>query len=114
MSCRDVIAAGGGHFDKDVTYRDGADRVLLGWMMTAQECLEAWRDFQGSIEESLLPFVDDGGGNLLCIALSGPFCGRIFFHDHGKATLDATNVDELPTSSTEVALSFEDFVSSLA
>lgn len=112
-SLRDVIAAGGGRFGSEVTYRDGSDRVLVGWLMTARECLEAWQDLQGSIEESLLPFENDGGDNMLCIAVSGPYRGRIFFHDHGRATLDAGNVGDLPTSSEEIAQSFEQFVESL-
>jgi SMI1-KNR4 cell-wall len=111
---REVLAKGGGGFAVDTYYFDPVEEtsVQLGWFLNAEESLQAKRDLEGTIENWMLPIANDGGDNMLCIAVSGPYLGQIFFHDHGVASLNPLSSDA-PTSAYLVADSFEALANSI-
>jgi cell wall assembly regulator SMI1 len=63
--------------------------------------------YDGLIPERLLPIADDPGGNHICIVLSGPDRGAVYFWDHERA-------DDPDESITKLAPDFDAFLRGLA
>lgn len=67
--------------------------------------------YRNRVPSHILPIADDPGGNLVCIAASGPDAGKIYFWDHEREVEDG----EVPAARnlSLVAPSFDRFVDAL-
>ena len=70
-------------------YVDGARRLCLLHHVFGVHDGPAWAQFRdrakaygGLVPSRLLPIADDPGGNLICLSLSGPDRGAVYFWDH--------------------------------
>jgi hypothetical protein len=51
-------------------------------LFSIEELLQAREDYEGRVSSDLLVFANDDFGNALCIGLSGPRQGKVYFWDH--------------------------------
>jgi cell wall assembly regulator SMI1 len=64
-------------------YIDGIDGELYGLHQNKEKDLrEAYFHSSQDWPPDLLPFASDGGGNEICVGLSGPKEGKVYFIDH--------------------------------
>jgi hypothetical protein len=65
----------------------------------------------GRIPSDMLPIAEDGGGNLVCLAFTGPDRGSVFFWDRDAEPEDGEQ--DLRTNVYLIARSFDDFLKSM-
>ena len=71
---------------------------MVGWFLGIQQGeyddlrkhLEVFRD---RVPPKLLPIARDPGGNLICIAVSGPARGKVYFWDHEEEVEEGETPD---------------------
>lgn len=68
--------------------------------------------YQGRMPAALLPVADDVCGNALCLGLSGPARGRVYFWNHEREA--ATGGADFWGNVTEIAPSWPAFLAGLA
>lgn len=78
-------------------------------------CLNTnWKCYVGRIPAALLWIMDDPFGNAICVGLSGPHLGRVFFWDHeNEPDEDWDGSVESAGNLRLLANSFTDFVAGL-
>ena len=56
--------------------------ILVSSFFNTREIIDVRRNYENRLLANILPFADDGGGNLLCIGISGEQYPCIYFWDH--------------------------------
>jgi hypothetical protein len=71
-------------------------------------------NYKDRIPDWLLPIADDGGGDILCLAVSGPDRGKVYFWDMrqemGEVERNALGVSDRHKNIYLVADSFDEFL----
>ncbi len=70
---------------------------------------DAYATYAGRIPAVLLPIADDPGGNVICLGLTGPYRGNVYFWDHESESDDEPGFENVVL----IANSFQAFLDSL-
>lgn len=71
------------------------------------------RTYNGRLPAAWFPVASDAGGNLICICLSGPNYGKVFFWDHEMESDETQGLTpETANNTVLIADSFDEFLNS--
>lgn len=92
---------------------DGSDvRFFLGiYPDEHNDLLDHLKMYNGRLSKNIFPIAYDSCGNLICISVTGPDRGKVYFWDH---EMEADEGEEPDYSNlTLIADSFDEFINSL-
>jgi len=118
ISCNGGYLGGALWFKGPTPEGKGADvgiHHIGGFREESYFSLEEHRDcYEGRIPKALLWVMDDPFGNAICLGLSGPHRGQVYFWDHENEPEDDWDGEILTAGNLQlIANSFTEFVSGL-
>jgi hypothetical protein len=92
---------------ENISRVDGFNYIKNGDFL---DLLNTWEVYQGRIPKEFISIAFDPGGNQICIGVSNPYYGQIYFWDHEEEGDEETTYDNLYL----IAESFDKFMNNLS